>query len=166
MVAQRHIIITIIFSSLFFLASLNTYAENLDALADGQAAFSSGKYEEAAALWRIAALQGNSHAQVLSGLAYANGWGVAKDMSQAEMWYHIAAESNNATGQFLLGLYYITRTDAHLLKVGITWIKRSAENGDATAKGFLLKAERKHWFANVEGWESTLAGKKFAANAH
>lgn len=139
----------IIFSLIFFLIPLSGYAENLETLSAGRAAFDTGDYIKAVNLWRTAAMRGNSNAQVLVGLAYANGWGVAKNMQSAEMWYHIAAENNNPTGQFLLALYYIA-TKPELLDAGIMWLKRSAENGDVSAQGFLQKAQQKHWLETIE----------------
>jgi TPR repeat protein len=139
---------------------MSVYAEKLDLLSEAQAKFDGGDYQKAASLWRTAALQGNSNAQVLMGLAYANSWGVDKDMRLAEMWYHIAAENNNASGQFLLALYYIS-SKADLLNAGIMWLQRAAANGDVSAQGFLRKAEKKQWFENIDRWN--LAGQKLAA---
>jgi hypothetical protein len=148
MPSKHHIIV---FSLLFFLIPLSTYAQNAEIISAGQAAFDDGNYETAVELWRTAATQGSPNAQVLVGLAYANGWGVDNDMHSAEMWYHMAAENNNPTGQFLLALYYISsRPDQ--LDAGIMWLKRSAENGDESAQEFLQKAEQKHWFENIERW--------------
>ncbi|WP_455210996.1 tetratricopeptide repeat protein [Kaarinaea lacus] len=157
MITKHHIIVI---SLLIFLIPLSGYAEKLENLSEAQAAFDIGEYEKAVNLWRTAAFKGNSNAQVLMGLAFANGWGVDKDMRSAEMWYHIAAENNNPSGQFLLGLYYLSsKTD--LLEAGFMWLKRSAENGDVSAQGFLKKAEEKHWFENIDRWN--LAGQKLAA---
>jgi len=164
MTSRRHIIITIFLSSLFFVVTSNSYADVLETLSAGQTAFSSGDYEKAVKLWREAAMQGSSNAQVLMGLAHANGWGVKKDMHASQMWYHIAAENNNPTAQFLLGLYYVAQSDATLVDTGIMWIKRAAENGDTSAKGFLQKAEAKHWFENLERWGQADEGKTIAAN--
>lgn len=154
MPGRHHIIV---FSLLIFLIPLGTYAQNTEIISAGQTAFDEGNYKAAVELWQTAANKGSSNAQVLVGLAYANGWGVKKDMQSAEMWYHIAAENNNPTGQFLLALYYIT-SKSDQLNAGIMWLKRSAENGDEAAQGFLRKAEQKHWFENIERW--TLASNK------
>jgi len=156
MIAKHRIIVI---SLLFFLIPLNAYADKLETLSEAQTAFDLGDYEKAVSLWQSAALTGNSNAQVLMGLAYANGWGVDRDMLSAEMWYHIAAENNNPSGQFLLGLYYLSSKSN--LDAGLMWLKRSAENGDASAQGFLRKAEEKHWFENIERWD--LTAQKLAA---
>ena len=150
----------IVISLLVFLIPLSAYAEKLETLSEAQAAFDIGEYEKAVTLWRTAALKGNSNAQVLMGLAYSNGWGVDKNMQSAEMWYHIAAENNNASGQFLLGLYYLS-SKSELLDAGLMWLKRSAENGDVSAQGLLQKAQAKHWFENIDRWN--LSGQTLAS---
>jgi TPR repeat protein len=164
MATQRHIIIAIFLSSLFFLVSTDSYAGLLEKLSEGQSAFNSGDYENAVKIWRDAALQGSSNAQVLVGLAYAKGWGVAKDLQSSRMWYHIAAENNNPTAQFLLGLYYISHSDIPQVDTGLMWIKRAAHNGDISAKGFLKKAEEKHWFENLAPRDLSIERKKIASN--
>lgn len=164
MTSLRHIIIAIALASLFFLVSANSYAGILETLSEGQSAFSAGEYQKAVSLWHQAAAQGNTNAQVLMGLAYANGWGVAKDLQTTQMWYHIAAENNNPTAQFLLGLFYITKLDSSQVDTGLMWIKRAAQNGDVSAKRFLHKAEEKHWFDNLETWSKSAQRKKIAAN--
>lgn len=129
-----------------FTAMINAYAFNLDSLSEGQLAFDAGDYDKAVALWRSLALQGNSEAQLFMGLAFANGWGVKKDMNQAAMWYHIAAENENASGQFLLGLHYIASKNDTLMDIGIMWLQRAEKNGDVSAQRFLQKARDKSWF--------------------
>lgn len=150
----------IIISLLFFLIPLSGYAEKLETLSEAQAAFDAGDYDKAVSLWETAALGGNSNAQVLMGLAYANGWGVDTDMDSAEKWYHIAAENNNPSGQFLLGIYYLS-SKSDQVYAGIMWVKRSAENGDASAQKFLQTAKDKRWFENVDRWN--IGGQKLAA---
>lgn len=161
---KRSIIMRIIFSSLFLLFTFNSYALNLETLSEGQAAFNAGNYEKAVKLWQDIALQGNSDAQVLMGLAYANGWGVGQNMKAAEMWYYLAAENNNPSGQFLLGIYYITSTDNERLNSGITWLKRAAANGDVSAIRFVEKATEKNWFEYIENRNKLSAGRQLAAN--
>jgi hypothetical protein len=114
-------------------------------LQDGQNAFNSGNYDLAFSLWQTRATQGHTDAQVFVGLSYANGWGVDKNTKLASHWYQKAAANNNATGQFLLGLYLISGKDADLPK-GVMWLNRAANNGDNSAKKFLKKAKRRGWF--------------------
>lgn len=117
-------------------------------LEDGQTAFNSGNYNLAFSLWQTRATQGHTDAQVFVGLSYANGWGVDKNTKLASHWYQKAAKKDNASGQFLLGLYLITGKDADL-PTGVMWLRRAAENGDTSAKGFLKKAKRRGWFDKV-----------------
>jgi TPR repeat protein len=117
-------------------------------LQDGQAAFNTGNYDLAFSLWQTRATQGHSDAQVFVGLSYANGWGVDKNTKLAGHWYQKAAKNDNASGQFLLGIYLISGRDANLPK-GVMWLRRAAENGDTSAKGFLKKAKRHGWFDKV-----------------
>ena len=117
-------------------------------LEDGQAAFNSGNYDLAFSLWQTRATQGHSDAQVFVGLSYANGWGVDKNTKLASHWYQKAASNDNASGQFLLGLYLVTGKDADL-PTGVMWLRRAAKNGDTSAQGFLKKAKRRGWFDKV-----------------
>ena len=117
-------------------------------LKDGQTAFNSGNYDLAFSLWQTLATQGHSDAQVFVGLSYANGWGVDKNTKLASHWYQKAAKSDNASGQFLLGLYLIGGNEIDL-PVGVMWLRLAAENGDTSAKRFLKKAKRRGWFDKV-----------------
>ena len=117
-------------------------------LQDGQAAFNTGNYDLAFSLWQTLATQGHSDAQVFVGLSYANGWGVDKNTKLASHWYQKAASGNNASGQFLLGLYFISGKETDL-PTGVMWLRRAAENGDVSAKRFLKKAKRRGWFDKV-----------------
>ncbi len=117
-------------------------------LQDGQAAFNTGNYDLAFSLWQTLATQGHSDAQVFVGLSYANGWGVDKNTKLASHWYLKAANSDNASAQFLLGLYFISGKETDL-PTGVMWLNRAAENGDDSAKRFLKKAKRRGWFDKV-----------------
>ena len=132
-------------TGILFFVCLNAYAFNLESLSQGQEAFNAGDYEKALQLWRNLALQGNTKAQVFTGLAYANGWGVKKDMQQAAMWYHIAAENNDPSAQFLLGLHYIASANDALFEVGVMWLQKASKNGDLSANRFLEKAKLRGW---------------------
>ncbi len=117
-------------------------------LQDGQAAFNTGNYDLAFSLWQTRATHGHTDAQVFVGLSYANGWGVDKNTKLASHWYQKAAKNDNASGQFLLGLYLITGKDADL-PMGVMWLRRAAENGDTSAQSFLKKAKRRGWFDKI-----------------
>lgn len=133
-----------------------SYAENLDSLTEGQHAFNAGDYTKALQLWQKLANDGQPEAQVFVGLAYANGWGVKKNLEEASNWYMRAAENNSASGQFLLGLHYVTTgVNQYDVRVGIKWLKRAADNGDKQAIRFLKKAKRRHWFSDLKN-DSTI----------
>ncbi len=117
-------------------------------LQDGQTAFNTGNYELAFSLWQTLATQGHSDAQVFVGLSYANGWGVNKSIKLASHWYQKAAKNDNASGQFLLGIQFISDKNADLA-TGVMWLKRAAKNGDTSAQGFLKKANKYGWFDKV-----------------
>lgn len=117
-------------------------------LQDGQDAFNQGNYDLAFAHWQTLATQGHADAQVFVGLSYANGWGVNKNSKLASHWYKKAAVKENASGQFLLGLYLISGDDADM-PTGVMWLRRAAENGDESAKRFLKKAKTRGWFKDV-----------------
>ena len=117
-------------------------------LQDGQDAFNTGNYDLAFSLWQTRATQGHSDAQVFVGLSYANGWGVDKNIKLAGHWYQKAAKNDNASGQFLLGIYLISGKSTDL-PTGVMWLRRAAENGDTSAQGFLKKAKKRGWFDKV-----------------
>jgi TPR repeat protein len=133
-----------------------SYAENFDTLAAGQQAFNAGNYSKALKLWQKLADKGQPEAQVFVGLAYANGWGVKKNLEEASNWYMRAAENNSASAQFLLGLHYVTTgVNMYDVRVGIKWLKRAANNGDKQAIQFLKKAKRRNWFSDLKN-DSTI----------
>ena len=133
------------------LCASSGYAENLDSLTEGQHAFNAGNYAKALELWQKLANDGQPEAQVFVGLAYANGWGVKKNLEEASNWYMRAAENNSASGQFLLGLHYVTTgVNQYDVRVGIKWLKRAADNGDKQAIRFLKKAKRRNWFTDLK----------------
>jgi hypothetical protein len=61
---------------------------------------------QAAALYRLAAEQGNATAQFNLALLLDNGEGVDKDYAQAAQWYRKAAEQGVPRAQFNLGAMY------------------------------------------------------------
>ena len=137
---------------LMLLCSFTVFsAEKLESLSEGQRAFNEGNYAKALELWQKLAQDGQPEAQVFVGLAYANGWGVKKNLDEASNWYMRAAENNSPSGQFLLGLHYVTTgINQYDVRVGIKWLKRAADNGDKQAIKFLKKAKRRHWFSDLK----------------
>ena len=94
-----------------------------------------------------AAEQGHSGAQCVLGWCYANGYGVAKDMSEAVKWYRKAAEQGFAEAQCNLGLAYLNGEGVAKDKAeAVKWWRKAVEQGHAIAQYTL------GWcYANGEG---------------
>lgn len=144
------------------------WAGDMDGLSEGQAAFNAGNYKLSFAKWSELATTGHPEAQVFTGLSYANGWGVAKNPKLASVWYEKAAKKENPSGQFLLGLYYVTSSDKLETATGLMWLRRAAANGDDSAQRFLERARERGWFKDLELKQSPAkaappAGQRVAA---
>lgn len=131
-----------------FVLSANVFAEGLDKLAVGQAAFNAGNYQLSFSLWSNLATQGNADAQVFVGLSYDNGWGTKRSAQLARIWYQKAAKNNNSSAQYLLGLHFIQGTNTERAK-GLMWLQRAASNGDSAAQQFLQKGKKRGWFKGI-----------------
>ena len=68
----------------------------------GLKAFQSGDFKTALQVWRSLAEQGDASAQLILGIMYAKGEGVAKDNTQALYWYRKAAEQGSAKRSLIL----------------------------------------------------------------
>jgi len=126
----------------------STLAEKLNTLADGQAAFNAGNYTLSFSLWSALATQGDTEAQVFVGLSYDNGWGTQRSAQLARVWYQKAAQKNNASGQYLLGLHFIQGNSEERAQ-GLMWLQRAADNGDSDAREFIEKGKKRGWFKNI-----------------
>ena len=73
---------------------------------------------QAVAGYRKAAEQGLSLAQLMLGLAYANGRGLPRDDRQAFQWFERAAASGSALAQYGMGMLYSNGRG-----IGQDWIK-------------------------------------------
>jgi len=69
-------------------------------------AFTSGNYAEVLRTALPHAITGNSDAQGMVSLLYQNGFGVTKDLAEAERWLLKAAEQNNPVAWNNLGTLY------------------------------------------------------------
>lgn len=127
---------------------VQSVADGMEALQEGQRAFNMGDYTSSFALWSTLATQGHADAQVFVGLSYENGWGTPKNAKLAEIWYQKAARNNSASGQYLLGLRYIRGTKENRAR-GLMWLQRAAANGDNSAQQFLDKGESRGWFSGI-----------------
>lgn len=75
-------------------------------VAAGMRAFQNKDYKAAFNEWRKAAETGQPEAEFDLGVLYAQGLGVARDLTQAEQWYRKAADQGNAEAEFALGQMY------------------------------------------------------------
>jgi TPR repeat protein len=89
-------------------------------------------YAEAMRWYKLAAAQGESHAQYNLGGMYSNGRGVVQDYAEAMRWYKSAAARGHADAQFNLGFMYSDGRGvvqdyvrAHM------WFNLAAAKGDA-----------------------------------
>jgi uncharacterized protein len=74
--------------------------------AAGMEAFRNKNYQKAFREWKASADAGQAEAQFDLGLLYAQGLGVARDLTEAAKWYRKAAEQGNAEAEFALGQMY------------------------------------------------------------
>jgi len=92
-------------------------------------------FESALPACRKEAKNGNSDAQFILGLMYANGQGVGQNYSEAVRWYQKAAEQGLAIAQYNLGLEYAKgqnfKQDAAR---AVKWLSEAARQGDADSQ--------------------------------
>ena len=96
------------------------------------------RYNDAVALYRQVAEQGNYAAQNQLGNCYYNGYGIIKDYKQAVEWYRKSAEQGYAAAQDNLGeCYYYGNGVAKNLNQAAQWYRKAAEQGHAGAQDHL-----------------------------
>lgn len=96
----------------------------------GLAAYNAHDYATALPLFRQAAAQGFFKADRYIGLAYLNGYGVAKDPAQAFAAFTRASEKD-ITGQYWLGYCYENGIGtAKDMRQAVYWYQKSAQRGD------------------------------------
>ena len=81
------------------------------------------------------AAEGSPTAQCALGLRYTKGDGVQKNLEEAVRWYRMAAEQEDAWGQFLLGMCYsdgrgVVQDDQE----AAAWVRKSADQGLVAAQ--------------------------------
>jgi len=95
--------------------------------------------------WERKALDGDSIAQNVTGMAYKYGIGAPQDHGASILWFHLAAEQGEADAQFNLARIYESRADGPYKK------QRAAPADDAQAfKWYRLSAEQGHIPAQVK----------------
>ena len=126
--------------ALMLLISLSAFSQTIE---DARKAQGEKRHEEALRIARPLAEAGNPDAQLLMGMLYVNGQGVARNPQEGSDWLHKAAVANNRNAQAVLGTMYF-RGDGveQSYFTSLEMRKRAAEKG--------------HIFATFE------AGKMFA----
>lgn len=122
-----------------------------DALDDAVAALDAGRYQYARESFEALAQTGNSDAQILLGIMYSEGRGIARDIQQARHWLILAAHKGCHDAQFFLGLTYLGsygNTEQNDPAKARIWLRRSAHNGNVLAQRFLVRAYRNGWFGS------------------
>ena len=94
-----------LFACYLFLYGLTGIA-NADSLSEAQRVHRAGNYSEAAKLYRLSAVNGNTDARYALGSMYTYGEGVTADYQKAAKWYRLAAEKGHRDAQYTLGLIY------------------------------------------------------------
>jgi TPR repeat protein len=89
------------------------------------------------------AAAGDAKAQYSLGVAYANGYGVSEDKSEAMRWWRKAADQGYIKAEFRLGVAYdlsdgVPRDEAE----SVRWYRKAADQGDAEAQFNLGAAYR------------------------
>ncbi|MGA0344321.1 MAG: tetratricopeptide repeat protein, partial [Arenicellales bacterium] len=87
--------------ALFFVSYPSANAQSAD-IERAVAAYNSGDYATAIALFEPNAHQGNRDAQYAMGVAYYEGNGVNRDLDEALAWFRKAADSGHPTAMFNL----------------------------------------------------------------
>ncbi len=95
------------------------------------AAYNSGDYATAIALFEPNAHQGNRDAQYAMGVAYYEGNGVNRDLDEALTWFRKAADSGHPTAMFNLGVaHWQGRGVEKSFAKAVDWWERAAELSD------------------------------------
>lgn len=122
-------------SGLFLAAAIS--ASSAGQFEDGLSAAKRGDYTTALVLWRPLAEGGDAVAQFNIGISYLNGYGVPKDVIQAERWLRRSAEAGYASAQNTLGnLLSLNNPELDTARASeaANWYSRAAEQGVARAQ--------------------------------
>ena len=108
------------------------------ALEDGHDAFDAKHYQEAYALWKPLAEQGDPDAQYNLGLLYMNGQGVEKNDRTALMWFTRAGQQGIADAQYNAGVMFYLGKGVYPSDItAVKWWQLAAEKGHANAENNL-----------------------------
>ncbi len=116
--------------ALFFVSYPSANAQSAD-IERAVAAYNSGDYATAIALFEPNAHQGNRDAQYAMGVAYYEGNGVNRDLDEALAWFRKAADSGHPTAMFNLGVaHWQGRGVEKSFAKAVDWWERAAELSD------------------------------------
>ena len=96
--------------------------------------FNSGCEAEAVEMYRAAAIEGNTNAQLQLAKCYDFGKGVPQDLHEAVRWYTQAAMGGNTNAQDNLGTCYVSGTGVEKDQIRLFNViggKKSSRFGDA-----------------------------------
>ncbi|MFO0775966.1 MAG: hypothetical protein U0172_15005 [Nitrospiraceae bacterium] len=110
----------------------------LEHLRQGFSALKTGDFSRAIATLRPLAESGVSEAQQVLGMAYANGWGVEKDDTQAAIWFRRAECHCKTPGksEYDTAMEFLYRDKKDPVS-GAYWVRRAAEAGYPAAQSLL-----------------------------
>ncbi|MGC2466069.1 MAG: tetratricopeptide repeat protein, partial [Candidatus Acidiferrum sp.] len=95
------------------------------------------------ALYKKAALLGDPAAQCNLGVAYIDGSGAKRNLSQGMRWLNKAAKKGDAKAQYNVGLAYL---EGEGVKQNLSraryWLRKAAGQGHSKASGVLRKLEK------------------------
>lgn len=115
-------------------ATLATHS-SVATVADGQAAYDAGRFDDARTAWAAAADAGDPAAQAGLGLLYDLGQGVPKDPAIAYSWYRRAAEGGLALAQFNVAVMLDSGVGvARDAAQAATWYAKAAARGHGRAQ--------------------------------
>lgn len=125
---QRHYV-GLLLMGLTSMTALSARAESV-LTARGLAAFSGGRYAEAAHDWQEAAKTGDGDAALYIGLMNDFGRGVPRDLQAARTWYEQAAAMGNAVAMFNVGVLYDSGSGVPRdSTIAVEWYKKAAAGG-------------------------------------
>jgi TPR repeat protein len=140
-------------------------AVHADPFEEGALAYQRGDYIAAIDTWRPAAEAGDARAQFRLATIYDSGFGVARDMAEANRWFRLAAEQGMAEAQFYVGLsFYEGKGVGQDYFKAVDWFLLAANQGHAESLYLLGYMYENGWgvlqdFAEAGQWYERAAAR-------